>query len=376
MANEDTNPEKTSPEVETSTTDASTPKPATGPETGPVPTEVVHDPEPVKAEPVKPEAEKPAPKPEAPPLLTQPAEPHAVPRDRPIVLPLIIGGIVAAVLGFGLARLVPGGWPVQDTTELRTEISRQAQEITSLRDQLGALSLPNLAPLEERVARLENTPADLSGIQGQIDELRGQMTEGTLSPDLQAIVQETEQKLADAQAQATQLQEQSAAAARAATTSAALTRIAAAVDSGTPYGSALGNLREAGVEVPEPLVANEGGLPTITALQASFPEAARAGLEASLKADMGATWADRVGSFLRAQTGARSLSPREGNDPDAILSRAEAALARGDLPATLSEVGSLPLEGQAAMSAWRAEAEKRTTAVQALDALTASVEGN
>ena len=82
----------------------------------------------------------------------------------------------------------------------------------------------------------------------------------------------------------------------------------------------------------------------------AFPTAARAGLEAALRADMGSSWTERATNFLRAQTGARSLDPREGDDPDAILSRAEAAVSAGDLATALTEIAALPEPAQTAMA--------------------------
>lgn len=316
-----------------------------------------------------PEAEI-VPEPKGPvPDLSEPAEPHATaPRQRSVFIPLVLGGVIAAGLGFGLARAIPGGWPVQDTSALEAEIARQSAEITALRDSTTA---PDLSALEGRLTALEEAPADTGDLQQQIDTLREQLGSGTLAPDAQAIVDETRTQLEETREQARALRAEADEAARAVAVSAALTRIAAALDSGTPFGASIEGLTAAGVEVPPELADNASGLPSITRLQADFPEAARAGLQASLNADMGATWAERVGSFLRSQTGARSLTPREGNDPDAILSRAEAALGNGDVAATLDEIGQLPLEGQGAMGDWRAEAERRLAAEQALTALEA-----
>lgn len=320
-----------------------------------------------------PEVEK---KPEAvqPPDLITPAEPHAAPRARPVFVPLLLGGVVAAVLGFGLARMIPGGWPVQDTSALQAEISRQAQEITALRDGIAAAAGPDLSQIEQRLTAIEGAPPNLGDLQTQIDALKAQVSSGTLTPDVQAIVDQTRDALEQTRAQAEALRAEAEEAARATSIAAALTRIAAALDSGTPYGASLDSLTAGGVEVPAALADNASGLPSLTRLQDSFPAAARAGLQASLNADMGATWAERVGAFLRSQTGARSLSPREGTDPDAILSRAEAALAGGDVAGTLEEIGQLPLEGQGAMGDWRAEAERRVAADAALATLTAGAQ--
>ena len=104
-------------------------------------------------------------------------------------------------------------------------------------------------------------------------------------------------------------------------------------------------------------------------MQASFADAARAGLGASLGA--GDTGGSALGNFLRAQTGARSVEPREGGDPDAVLSRADAAVARGDIAAALAEIDVLPEPGRAAMKGWTDQARAWQAASGAVAGLTA-----
>jgi hypothetical protein len=116
-------------------------------------------------------------------------------------------------------------------------------------------------------------------------------------------------------------------------------------------------------------------VPSLATLQDSFAEAARVALEAALRADMGDSWTDRAMSFFRTQTGARSLTPREGSDPDAILSRAEAALAKGDLATSLAELDSLPEVARAAMADWRSTADQRLLAITALRELADTIGG-
>ncbi|PJF09950.1 hypothetical protein CUR21_08745 [Pseudorhodobacter sp. MZDSW-24AT] len=155
---------------------------------------------------------------------------------------------------------------------------------------------------------------------------------------------------------------------------AALGRVQAAVDSGQPFAGALTDLAE--LEVPETLSSvAEAGVPSRAALEDAFPAAARAALDASLRATMGEGWSDRFSTFLQSTTGARSLVPREGDDPDAVLSRAEAALRAGDLELALTELTSLPPEGQAEMAAWTAMAQTRLDALAAVSSLSAAVEG-
>ena len=150
-------------------------------------------------------------------------------------------------------------------------------------------------------------------------------------------------------------------------------KLQAALDSGAPYGAAVADM--AGQDLPAILTDNaQSGLPTLQTLRTSFPDAARVALDTALQANMGESWAERVGAFLRGQTGARSLTPREGTDPDAVLSRAEAALAAGDLPTALTELDALPPQAQAALTDWRAKADLRLQAATAVQGLLAAAE--
>jgi hypothetical protein len=230
-----------------------------------------------------------------------------------------------------------------------------------------------IAALELRLTTLESKPMPAGTDSAALDQLRAEVaaikTNGAavmsaqVQADLDAKVQATEAKLT--------AMEQSAQAQAAATlTRAALGQIAAALDSGAPYPSAIAAL--AGADIAVVLTDNAtAGLPSLQALQASFPDSARAALEAALRANMGESWSERVGNFLRTQVGVRSLTPRDGPDPDAILSRVEAALTAGDVAQALAEIATLPTPAQDALSAWRVRAQLRLDAQAALAALLA-----
>jgi hypothetical protein len=206
-------------------------------------------------------------------------------------------------------------------------------------------------------------------------ELEAQRSTATgASDELKALAEQAETQLAAATAEAAKLKADAEAAGKAALARAALSRIKASLDSGEPYSGAVTELTEAGQEVPDVLAASAAaGIPSLTELQRSFPEAARAALEAALRADMGETWTERATAFLRTQTGARSLTPREGNDPDAILSRAEAALDEGQLAAALAELAALPEVARAPLADWIATAEQREAASAAVTALSTAL---
>jgi hypothetical protein len=103
-------------------------------------------------------------------------------------------------------------------------------------------------------------------------------------------------------------------------------------------------------------------------LQSEFPDQARIAL-ATARASNVEDGQQGLGGFLKRSLGVRSVAPREGDDPDAVLSRAEAEIRSGDLAATLNELDTLPEEAQAAIADWRAAADARLAARSAADAL-------
>jgi hypothetical protein len=74
--------------------------------------------------------------------------------------------------------------------------------------------------------------------------------------------------------------------------------------------------------------------------------------------------------------GARSLAPKEGDDPDAVLSRVEAAVREGDLATAIETLSLLPESGQAVLADWKSQAQSRLEVTQAADALAASLNKN
>jgi hypothetical protein len=156
------------------------------------------------------------------------------------------------------------------------------------------------------------------------------------------------------------VEQATAEAARQAVLQGALTQITAAITEGKPYAEALTVLRENGVDdIPDALDQSaESGVATLSSLQARFADNARGALGAARSAGA-QEGEDGVAGFLRRSLAARSVAPREGSDPDAVLSRAEAALRDGDLGTALTELDTLPAPAQDAMAAWLSDARAR-----------------
>ncbi len=242
----------------------------------------------------------------------------------------------------------------------------------------------SIADFETRLTALEKRPiAEAGGMTGEAAaayerELRTMrdLLE-TQRSDIEELAAEATARIEGVAQQAATAEQAAEETSKATALTAAVSQLQSALDNGGAFEATLANLAATGVEIPLVLTeAAKGGVPTLVALQEGYPEAARAGLSASVKATTGDGAMDKLGSFFRSQVGARSLEPREGDDPDAVLSRSEAALANGDIAAAITLIGALPEEGQAAMSAWVKDAGVRLQAVDAVRMLADRLNGN
>ena len=70
------------------------------------------------------------------------------------------------------------------------------------------------------------------------------------------------------------------------------------------------------------------------------------------------------------------MQPKEGSNPDAVLSRAEADLRDGRLSEALGEIDTLPDDVTSAMADWLADARARAGAESAINDLSQSLTAN
>lgn len=337
----------------------------------------------------EPEPEKTTPPPPAP----------AEPARQAGFVPLVLGGIVAAGLGFGASRLVfPDGWPGTGNDDavqaLTSQLQQQAQTVATLEQRLTSQEnkpvptadltpaieaaqaaqkatdslVADLAALDTRLSALEKAPAEgganaaaVEAYEREVRTLRDLMEKQKAEVD--ALVAAAEQDKASAETTAQQAMIRSAVA-----------RIQIALDTGKGFSDAVADLVAGGVTVPAPLAAvAENGVATPAKLAADYPAAARKALAAARKSEGSG---GNIWTFLRNQVGMRSLEPKEGADADAILSRAEAALADGRLTDTLAELQGLPEEARVELTDWMAAATQRTEALSAAEDLTAQLASN
>jgi len=307
---------------------------------------------------------------------------------------LVLGGVVAAFLGAAATYfLVPNlGAPAFEDSEgfraIEVRLSEHTKTLESQASRIEELTELSARPVSEHThEKLSEMIAQINDRLLQIDarltdlESRpvasadtGRASSSEYDVELQALKNTLAAQEAQLAAISDAAAQQDAAAnlsARATLQRAALTRIQTALDSGATFTSALADLEATGVEAPNTLVRAAGtGVPTLSELEQSFPDAARAALSvarAQSQSD-GGVW-----GFINAQLGVRSLEAREGNDPDAVLSRTEAALKEGRLTDALAEIESLPETARSELSDWAGAATIRLDVLSEFEALGAKL---
>ncbi|MCB1311386.1 MAG: hypothetical protein KDK29_05635 [Sedimentitalea sp.] len=337
----------------------------------------------------------------------------------------LIGGLIAAVLAFLALRsdvldpVLPDSLKRPDTAAelaaLESRLAEQSASLAALGERVGALDIPDAAEIDAAVteqtsaiagqlpplaARIDTLSGQFSDLTARLDPLEARLTDLEKRPIDQGVSEaaiaayerelaalqtamasqraEVEAMVQNAQAmkaESDEMRAKAAAAAALAETVAAATRLQVAVEAGSPFAADLGALTAAGIEAPEVLTRTAAeGVATLATLRAGFPPAAREALAAARAA--GEAGDASLGAFLQRQLNVRSVEPRAGDDPDAILSRAEAALTAGDLPSTLTEIAALPQPALDAMSNWIDLARTRQDAIAAADTLAESLNTN
>lgn len=352
-------------------------------------------------------------------------EPRPEPKVQVVqgsIWPGVFGGVIAALVGFVVGRgdvidqYLPASLQREavtvDTSALEAEaaalaaqtatlasrsdaLSSQATELAAQAEALAAQSdaqdvrldalevasgaegsdaldsmTAEIAALTERLSMLENQPVELP------EELANAASTADVDA-LQAALDAQKTQIEGLSQRAADAETAAAGEAARLLAQAALMRVMTAVDSGASFSPVLAELqRVAPVDVPEGLqLAAETGVPTLADLQAGFPEAARVGLAAA-RAEIPESEVTGIGGFLKRQLNVRSVTPREGSDPDAVLSRAQAAVDAGNLENALREAETLPDAAKTAMNDWLEAASARKAAQDAAQELADSLNSN
>jgi hypothetical protein len=227
-------------------------------------------------------------------------------------------------------------------------------------ERLGKAEAALAAKPEGRIANMDQVLDDLMGRIAKIEAAMGSAAAGTPSAglsDLEARVAALEtstagmaQRLAAVQARPPASTETEKAA-----RALAIGTLRQASVEAAPFAGDLAMLQALGLDEKDiaalrPLA--EKGAPTKAELTGSFPEVADRILAASAAADPNAGFFDRLAGFARGLVIVRPTKPIAGDSPDAVVSRMQGAVDRGDLAKALAERNALPDNAKAVSAAW------------------------
>ena len=319
------------------------------------------------------------------------------------VLPLVVAGFFCAGLGFGAAILSQPSnpiWPVHpDVAQFRDETTGK---ITGIDTRLNALE-GRLTDVDQRAIgdvfqsdldelstvydqRFLEIASQLENFDKRLAALEKSTIESAIPDALvtqyQAEVKRLKETLEVQRESLQKFMSESAETANEVTQRAKdtvargiLAQIRAAIDAGGPFDTAIQEFDEqVGQALPNQLrsLAQEG-VQTYQELRDSFAEAARSALNAArdeVNENEGFTG---IGNYLRKQFQARSVTPKTGDDADAVLSRAEQALRENDLNGALNELEALPDAARDQMQPWIDQARERQDALEQLDILSQEI---
>ena len=328
------------------------------------------------------------------------------PEPKSGVLSAVLAALLfAAVVGFAVYYVMNSGVRTEDQAQIdsltnqikdlanaleeravpvEVESNDELQELVS--QQLGGLNetisaLNNqLATVDQRMEALEASQApaateevglaldglrtDLSSWQTAAEKLRAE------NEDLRATIEEQKRALDEARtflaeaemalAEALELKDLNDSERR----EGLIARIEAAVSAGRPFKNELTALQALGdAKIPSELYAlAESGVPASAQLRDRFPELARQALSADLAAQEGNGALEQGLNFMKAQLGLRSVTAREGDSVDSVLSRMQAAVVNGDISKALTESSGLSDVAQAEMQNWLSAAHAHVAA--------------
>lgn len=245
--------------------------------------------------------------------------------------------------------------PVEDAAvALQSEMEAMREAFEEERAHLSA-------ELETANARLETQDREIAGLRAELEN-----RDGAATAEITALRAEL-QKIRNDRAKAS---------ARQMKASFALAALSRAVDQGGPYAEELAAIEEFEPGASAALEAHaETGVATDAALRERFNAAARKALAAAGQEEAGGGLS---GLLARAKSlvSVRPARPMDGDDPGAVLSRADNALEQGEVAFALLQLEDLPLAAQEAMADWIAAARARAEAEAAVAALTVRIAGD
>lgn len=223
--------------------------------------------------------------------------------------------------------------------------------------------------LQARVAQLES---ELELARRQATRETQAVAQTGAAPRVQAETDALEQRIAA-------LETTQARVSRAAAAAVAAGALADAAQGSAPFVGELAALERLaptsrGIRALRPLA--EQGAPTRAALAGEFPAAASRAARAARGQDEGSGFLASLSRAIGSIFSLRRIGGLEGEEPDAVLARAERRVDQGDLEGALAQLQSLPAPARQALADWTARAERRVEIERRVNALRSEALGD
>jgi hypothetical protein len=293
--------------------------------------------------------------------------------------------------------------------ETPPDLSDLTSRVTRLEGSMNALaetakeggSVPDAAALDAKIGDLEQrlqgkidsalaaqqgeSTTGLKDLQKEVEALKaklGALAEAHLAGDTSDLAPQLttlDQRIAKLEAALPELStaiDQSAASAKSGAAAIAFANLRNAVTAGRPYAAELAALKSL---IPDPgdlgaLPSHaETGIPTVAELTGNLTKLAEASA-APPPAPAGTSILDSMMASAKSAISIRRIGADvTGDEPAAVLARAEAALNQGDLAAAIKEVESLPAQARDPFAGWLDDARARASANDSLSKLESTV---
>ena len=293
--------------------------------------------------------------------------------------------------------------------ETPPDLSDLISRVTRLEGSMNALaetakeggSVPDAAALDAKIGDLEQRlqgkidsalaaqqgegTAGLQDLQKEVEALKaklGALAEAHLAGDTSDLAPQLttlDQRIAKLEATLPELStaiDRSAASAKSGAAAIAFANLRNAVVAGRPYTAELAALKSL---IPDPgdlgaLPSHaDTGIPTVAELSANLTKLAETSAAPPTAPAETSILDSMVASAKSAISIRRIGADATGDEPGAVLARAEAALQQGDLAAAVKEVESLPVPARDAFAGWLDDAKARASANDSLSKLESTV---
>lgn len=297
----------------------------------------------------------------------------------------ILGGLVALV-GAGVlqyAGYVPALGPERGNGSVALNLTNEIEAIKAELRSRPAPAATDIAPLEDRLATLEQTAqasagasapdvtalqAEVVNLTKEIATLKTGLAETRRAADaarseLAARIDQAEQRLSEP---ADDIQMAKAV---------AVTALKTAIDRGGPFLAELDALRSVAPEDPtvrELAQDAPTGVATRTELRTEFPATASAMLDALVQPDPNEGILDRLVSSAMSGIRVRPVGSVEGDAPEAVIARIEDKLDNGDLKGASLEWSNLPEPAKSAGQDFKTKLDRRLSVETVIGAAVAT----